>query len=166
MTFILIGMAGCGKSCLGKAVSAKLKIKNIDVDKVIEKNTNKKLHEIIDKCGVEEFKKIEEATLLTMRDENAIISTGGSAIYYEKAMQYLKSIGKIIYLYVSLENISARIGDFSKRGIVMRPDQTIQDVYRERTELYEKYADITLNCDGNDYEKYEDMLVEEIKKFI
>ncbi len=166
MNIILIGMAGCGKSCMGRSLSSKLKIKNLDVDKLIEKNMNMKLNEIIQTHGVDEFRKIEENTLLTLDVDNMIISTGGSAVYYESAMQHLKSIGKIVYLYVSLETLTARVGDFKKRGMVMRDDQTIADVYNERVSLYQKYADITVDCNGNAYPKYRDIIINKVKKYL
>ena len=51
-------------------------------------------------------------------------------------------------------------GDYSKRGIVIRPGQTIKDLYDERVALYEKYADVTIDCDGEDYEKYRSELLD------
>ncbi len=154
MTFTLIGMPGSGKSCMGRAISGKLKMKNIDADKLIEKTVGKPLQEYIDEYGKDEFKKIEEKVLLSIKDDNVIISTGGSAVYSEAAMNHFRSIGKTIYLYISFDTMIKRLGDFGKRGIVMRDDQTIRDVYNERVELYKKYADITINCDGTSYSKY------------
>ncbi len=159
MTFTLIGMPGSGKSCMGKALSSKLKIKNIDTDRLIEKNTGRPLQDIIDKDGLAAFKKIEEETLLSLKDENFVISTGGSAVYYERAMMHLKTLGPVVYLYVGFETIKQRLGDFSKRGVVLAPGQTLKDLYDERTALYKKYADITINCDGNAYSKYQAQLL-------
>ena len=140
MIFTLIGMPGSGKSCMGKAVASKLKIRNIDSDTLIERNEGKKLWQIINEIGNDGFKKLEEQTLLNFSEDNCILSTGGSAVYYESAMQYLKSLGKIIYLKVDLDIIKERLGDFSKRGIVLKAGQTIDDLYNERCALYEKYA--------------------------
>ena len=154
MTFVLVGMPGSGKSCMSRAVGPKLKIKTLDADRVIESKHGKKLHELINEYGVDGFRKIEEEALLSINEDNVILATGGSAIYYENAMNHLKSLGKIIYLYVGFETMLERIGDYRKRGIVIRPDQTIRDLYDERARLYEKYADITVNCDGKAYSKY------------
>ena len=155
MVYTFIGMPGSGKSCMSRAIGKKLNIKALDADKVIEDKTGKKLHEIIAESGLEGFKKIEEDILLTIdSNDDLILATGGSAVYYERAMNHFKSIGKVIYLYVSFETMLERLGDYSKRGIAMRPDQTIRDLYDERAALYEKYADVTVNCDGNDYNKY------------
>ena len=148
MTFTLIGMPGCGKSCMGRYISRKLRMKNIDSDKLIERKYKKRLHEIIEEVGIEEFKKIEEETLVSFDLDNIIFSTGGSAVYYPKAMEHLKSIGKVIYLYCSYEVIEKRLGDFSKRGVVLNPGQTLKDLYEERAPLYEKYADIIVELTG------------------
>ena len=51
--------------------------------------------------------------------------------------------------------IVKRLGDYSKRGVVLRPDQTLFDLYQERCALYEKYADIVIDCSGNDYPTYQ-----------
>lgn len=166
MIITLIGMPACGKSCMGRALSRKLKMKNIDGDKVIEKRTGRALQDIIDNDGLDAFKKVEEETLLSIDEDNIILSPGGSAVYYEKAMNYLRSKGPIVYIYVGVENIIKRLGDFSKRGIAMRPDQTIYDLYNERAALFEKYADITVNCDGEAYPKYQKEAVQAIKEYI
>ncbi len=165
MTFTLIGMPGCGKSCMGRAISSKLKIKNLDSDRLIEKNTGRKLQDIINKDGLEAFKKIEEETLLSLTDQNFVISTGGSAVYYDRAMQHLKSLGPVIYLYASFETIKRKLGDYSARGVVLKPGQTLKNLYDERTALYKKYADITINCDGNAYPRYQAELFAAIRKY-
>ena len=163
MVFTLIGMPGCGKSCMGRTVSKKLGIKNIDSDRLIEARTGKKLHEIIAESGNSGFKKIEEKTLLSIKPGDVILSTGGSAVYYPAVMKHLKSLGKIIYLYCSYDVIEERLGDFSKRGVVLRPDQTLRDLYEERSVLYKKYADIIVDCSGNAYPRYQARVISAIR---
>ena len=159
---------GSLKACSAniRTMRSKIKIKTLDTDRVIEARVGIKLHEIISERGLEEFRKIEEETLLTINEENALLATGGSAVYYENAMKRFKEIGVVIYLYVSFETMLERLGDYSKRGLVMRPDQTIKDLYDERTALYEKYADITINCDGVEYHKYRAELLKVIESYL
>ena len=169
MIFTIIGMAGCGKSCMGRALSSRLKIKLIDSDKLIEKRMEKKLQVLIDELGVDEFRRIEEETLLSIEspeNEHLIISTGGSAIYSTKAMDYLKSKGKIIYLYCGFLTIQERLGDYSKRGVVLKDGQTLLDLYNERAPMYESYADFTVNCNGNAYPIYQRVAASAIKRYI
>lgn len=163
MIFTLIGMPGCGKSCMGRALSKKLKMKNIDGDRVIEKTYGKKLCELIGEFGNEEFMKMEEAALLSIEGDDFILSTGGSAVYYPSVMEHYKTRGKIIYLYCSYEVIEKRLGDFSKRGVVLKSGQTLRDLYEERCALYKKYADIIVDCSGESYVKYQCRVVNAIK---
>jgi shikimate kinase len=165
MTLTLIGMPGAGKSCMGKAIAGKLKLKNLDTDRLIERNDGRRLQTIINEDGVDAFKKLEESTLLSINDDGLLISTGGSAVYYEKAMLHLKTLGPVVYLYTSYETTKKRLGDFSARGVVLAPGQTLKDLYDEREALYKKYADITINCDGNAFQRYQAELLEALKKY-
>lgn len=166
MTITLIGMPAAGKSCMGRHLSRKLKMKIIDGDKLIEQVTGRKLQDIIDEDGLDTFKSIEEQVLLTIEDDNVIIAPGGSAIYYDSVMQHFKSKGIVVYLYASPETIAERLGDFSKRGVALKPGQTIEDLYMERAPLLEKYADITVNCDGNAFAHYHADIYNKISKIL
>ena len=165
MVITLIGMPGCGKSCMGRALAGKLKMKLIDSDKLIEKRCGKKLQTLIDELGVEAFRKIEEETIASIEGENLIVSTGGSAVYSDVAMQHMRSIGKVIYLYCSFDIVKERLGDFSKRGVVLKPGQTLEDLYNERIPLYRKYADITILCDGNAFPQYQHAAIRAINRY-
>ena len=169
MIFTIIGMAGCGKSSMGRALSSRLRIRLIDSDKLIEKRMGKRLQAIIDELGVVEFRRIEEEVLLSITcpsDEHVILATGGSAIYATRAMDYLKTQGKIIYLYCGFSTIKERLGDYSKRGVVLKEGQTLLDLYNERAPMYESYADFTVNCDGSAYPIYQRVAASAIKRFI
>ena len=163
MNIILIGMPASGKSCMGRAISKSLKMKNLDTDRVIEEKTGRKLQDIINEDGLDAFKRIEEDILSSINGENLVISTGGSAVYYPHVMEHFRKIGIVVYLYASLDTIVARLGDFSKRGVALRPGQTIAELYTERCELYEKYAHVTVDCDGSNYNKYRDRAIAAIK---
>ena len=163
MTVILIGMPGAGKSVMGRSLAKSLGIPWIDADACIEKRTGRHLQDIINEDGLEAFRALEEEILISLAKENAVISTGGSAVYYDRAMQSFKENGKIVYLYVGVEEILRRIGDYSRRGIVLAPGQTIEDLYFERVPLYEKYADLILDCNGQDYDTYQKKLNEMFK---
>ena len=158
-------MPGAGKSCMGKAIAGKLKLKNLDTDRLIERNDGRRLQTIINEDGLDAFKKLEESTLLSISDDGLLISTGGSAVYYEKAMLHLKTLGPVVYLYTSYETVKKRLGDFSARGVVLAPGQTLKDLYDEREALYKKYADIIINCDGNAFQRYQAELLEALKKY-
>ena len=158
-------MPASGKSCMGRSLSKILKMKNLDTDRLIEQKTGRLLQDIINEDGLDEFKRIEEEVLCSVNGDNLIISTGGSAVYYEKAMNHFKKIGTVVYLYAGLDTIVKRLGNFSKRGIALKEGQTIEDLYNERCKLYERYADLTVNCDGSAYAKHRDDAVNAIRRF-
>jgi shikimate kinase len=80
-------------------------------------------------------------------------------------MNHFKSLGIVVYLYVGTENLLKRLGDYSKRGIVLKPGQTILDLFNERRPLLEKYADIKVNCDGSFYSFYQKDAIKQIQSF-
>lgn len=162
MMITFIGMPGAGKSCMSKNISKKLKRSVVDGDRLIEQITGRKLQEIIDTDGLEAFKEIERQALLSITDDSLIVSPGGSAIYYDDVMRHFKDRGIVVYLYISFETMKKRIGDYSQRGIVLAPGTTLKDMYDERTHLLEKYADITVNCDGDSFGRYHSDALEKI----
>jgi len=137
----LIGMAGAGKSSIGKKLANYLKFDFVDSDQLIELNQNKSLQEVLVDNGIEGFKKIEESAILSVEFNQTIFATGGSAIFSKKAMNFIKNKSTIIFLQVSFENIIKRTPDFSNRGFIKQVDQTIQDAFNERESIYAEYAD-------------------------
>ncbi len=149
----LIGMPGTGKSYIAKLLSANSKWKLKEMDEIIENKYNKRLNEIIKKYGNDGFKKIEEDITLEQKGNNNIFSTGGSIVYSDNAMKYLKDISLIIYLNTPLKIIMQRIKDPKERGIVLDNNETIEILYKKRSKLYEKYSHITIDCNiSNDKE--------------
>ncbi len=146
---ILIGMPGCGKSTIGVLLAKNLAYGFLDSDLVIQEQSGRKLQEMIDEMGPEAFSAFEDAVNATLIPHNTVIATGGSAVYGTRAMEHFKEIGTVVYLNASYETIEKRIRNFATRGIVIPEGQTFRDVYNERTALYEKYADITVDVDAD-----------------
>ena len=145
MSIILIGMPSCGKSTLGVLLAKRLGYHFIDSDLLIQEKAGKLLHEIISKDGNEGFIRLENEINQQITDEDAVIATGGSVVYGEEAMAHLKTLGKVVYLKISYDEMCRRLGDFSHRGVVMRHGNTLEEMYAERQPLYEKYADLTID---------------------
>lgn len=157
---ILIGMPACGKSTMGVVLAKTLGMSFIDTDLLIQQEEGEKLQKIIDERGMEAFLAIEERVLSQVKADNAVISTGGSAVYSKTAMEHLKSIGKIVYICLSLEEIQRRLKNIKTRGIAMKPGETLEDLYNKRVPLYEQYADITLQSEGLGIESSIERLME------
>ena len=160
---ILTGMPACGKSTLGVVLAKTLGMKFVDTDLLIQEVENCRLQEIIDERGMQEFLSIEEKVLSEIEAENSIISTGGSAVYSDKAMKHLGSIGDVVYIKLSLDEIERRLNNIKTRGIAMKPGETLADLYNMRVPLYEKYADITIETEGMGIEESIEVLIEKLK---
>lgn len=139
---ILIGMPGCGKTAIGMGLSDALGFGYIDSDSVIVARAGKRLPEIIEEQGMEGFLNFEAKVNSELCANRCVIATGGSVIYRETAMRHLKMLGKIVYLQHPFSVIERRLGDLKKRGVALREGQTLADLYKERSPLYEKYADV------------------------
>ena len=145
---VLIGMPGVGKSTIGVILAKILAYHFLDSDLVIQEREGKKLHQIISEVGTERFLKIENDVNASLNVEKTIIATGGSAIYGKEAMEHLKEIGEVVYLKADYHTIARRLGNLEKRGVALKPGQTLKGLYEERCALYEKYADVTVDEHG------------------
>nr|WP_295283636.1 shikimate kinase [uncultured Blautia sp.] len=160
----LIGMPGVGKSTIGVVLAKVLGYQFLDSDLLIQKQEKRRLSEIIEEEGYRGFQEVENRVNAAIDVENTIIATGGSVVYCEEAMEHLKSIGTVVYLKLSLQALSKRLGNLKGRGVLLREGQTLADLYDERTPLYEKYADIVVDEEGKDLEASLESLLEILRE--
>ena len=142
---VLIGMPGAGKSTVGVVLAKTAALEFVDTDLLIQKQTGKKLQEIIDNDGIDAFLKIEGEVISKVDCKNSVIATGGSAVFSENAMNNLRRDGVIVFLDVPLAEIKRRVDNITTRGIAMKSGETLETVYNERLPLYKKYADVTVD---------------------
>lgn len=161
---VLIGMPGSGKSTVG-VVLAKLVAKDfVDSDILIQQREKKALQEILDAHGHLHLREIEEEVILAMRHENHVIATGGSVPYSSAAMEHLQKKGVVVYLYADMETLYRRVDNYESRGIAKRPEQSMEDIFDERCALYEKYAEITVDCRMLGHDETAEKIVSELEK--
>ncbi|MFV0476780.1 MAG: shikimate kinase [Parahaliea sp.] len=148
-TISLIGMPGVGKSTVGVILAKLAGLAFTDTDLAIQLRENATLQEIMDRHGNQYFRRVEESVLLDTTLDRAVISTGGSVIYSDAVMQYLRSAGPVVYLHADLLTLQERVAINPLRGIARNDNQSYADVYRERCPLYEHYADLTVDATQN-----------------
>lgn len=141
----LIGMPGSGKSTIGVVLAKLLCMTFIDGDLLIQNREGKRLHKIIEEVGNEGFLKLENSVLASLKVNNSVIATGGSAVFGKEAMENLKKISTVVYLDVPYEILEKRLHNLKRRGVILEEGQTLKDIYDIRTPLYQKYADITIS---------------------
>ncbi|NMB96383.1 MAG: shikimate kinase [Clostridiaceae bacterium] len=149
---VLIGMPGAGKSTIGVLLAKTLGMSFIDTDLIIQEREGRLLQDIISLYGISRFLDIEENAILSLNCKATVVATGGSVVYSVKAMRYLRHNATVIYLKVEYDEIERRITNISTRGIAMNKGQNLIDIYNERIPLYERYADIVIDCSGKDVE--------------
>ena len=159
---VLIGMPGAGKSTVGVYLAKYIAKDFLDTDISIQLREKRTLQEILNEKGYLGLRQIEEEVLLSLRPRNHVIATGGSAPYSKKAMLHLKKEGVVVFLDVSLQILRNRLVDFDTRGIAKRENQTFEELFRERFDLYSEYADLTIDCDYKTQEQITWRIKEEL----
>ena len=136
----LIGMAGAGKSTVGRELASILNFRLIDSDTLIEEQQGESLQKILDDEGYIKLREIENSVLKNLHFKEIVLSTGGSAVYSDEAMKHIQQNSKVIFLDVSFGKILERVPSFHDRGFAKAPSQSIEDAFEERQELYNKYS--------------------------
>jgi shikimate kinase len=154
---ILIGPPGSGKSTVGPALAARLKVPFFDTDTLIEQSNSKKITDIFVEDGEEVFREIEFRTLQQVLEEEAgVISLGGGAPISNRAQEaVIASKSMVIFLDVSLATAAPRVGFNRDRPLLLgNPRAQWQSLSEKRRPIYEKLATESIKVD--------DMSVEEI----
>lgn len=164
MNLTFIGMAGAGKSYIGKQVAEKLNFDFYDNDVALLKICAKPIQESLDGLGEEYFLDMEARTLIegTQGRDKLVISPGGSVIYRDSAMDHLKNISKVVYLKVPFETVERRLRDLAPRAIIGLGRKSLRELYDERQPLYEKNADLILETEKMSSER----IVRAIAEFV
>lgn len=166
LNIVLIGMPGVGKSTVGVLLAKRLSKRFVDTDIVIQHRQQQSLQDILDTQGYLVLRAVEEEVISTLRVRNAVIATGGSAVYSAKAMEHLQKKGMLIYLQLGINGVKRRITNFATRGIAKPPGQTFRQLFDERTRSYRKYADYTVDCRNLTPEEVCDRVEEKIENEI
>lgn len=139
-------MPAVGKSTVGNLLARKIGFNFLDTDDLIQSKEQKPLSRIISEKGLDRFLQIEENHIISIACSNYVIATGGSVVYSQKAMKHLCKTSTIIYLSIDLDTLLTRLCNITSRGVAISPEKSIEDLYKERTPLYDIYYDIKIEC--------------------
>lgn len=149
---ILIGFMGSGKTTNGRRLARKLNMDFIDTDSLIEEKNKISIEEIFKRYGEKYFRKLENETILSLSNcKSKVISTGGGIILNHRNIDILKENGIVILLESSVDNICNNLkNSYKKRPLIQKKNwkEDVRILMKERKELYENSADITVNVDG------------------
>lgn len=140
---ILVGMPGCGKSTVGKALAEKCGKAFVDADAQIVALAGKPIPEIFAQDGEEAFRELETRVLATLgRQSGLVIATGGGCVTRSRNYPLLHQNGHIIWLKRPLDMLPTDGRPLSQAGNLVQ-------MYAERRPLYEAFADAVVDNTGD-----------------
>ena len=149
---ILMGFMGCGKTSTGKALSESRHIPLLDTDQMIEERAGKTISRIFEEEGEASFRDRETALLKELNEDppECILSIGGGMPVREENRPLLKSLGEIIYLTASDEELVRRLQGDATRPLLAGGDLPgrIASLKAAREDIYRSLADRIIATDG------------------
>jgi len=146
----LVGMAGAGKSTVGRLVALGLGFAHLDTDDLICAAYSLPLQAAYNLLGRERFLAAEEALVAALDVTRCVVSTGGSVVYSPRAVARLRSLGPVVHLYADLDSVASRVAHNPERGLCIAPGQSLAELVAEREPLYRAAADFTQDSSGLD----------------
>jgi len=151
-SLVLTGMMGVGKSTIGRLIAKRLKIKFIDVDKIIEKKEKKTIKRIFEDHGEKYFRKLEEKTTLKiLKNNKSVIALGGGAFINNEIRRKVLNSCVSIWLKVDLDTLIKRYNKNDRRPLLDKKKLNIdvKKIYQSRKKIY-SLANFKINCDNID----------------
>lgn len=134
---VLIGMPSAGKTTIGKMLEEKLGKEFFDLDDMIIAKAGKSIPEIFQESGEAGFRAIEtEVAIEASKMNNKIIATGGGVVKHKVNMDFLRLNGITIFIDCDIDKL---ISSDPNRPL-SSSKQALQQMYKERYPLYQKYA--------------------------
>ena len=138
---VLIGMPGCGKTTVGKALADKLGRQFFDADAEIAKKANMSIPEIFAKEGEEGFRSREIKVLSELgKQSGLVIATGGGCVTQAVNHSNLHQNGRIFWLKRQISQLPTDGRPLSQKG-------NLEEMYRIRKPLYESFADVIIESE-------------------
>ncbi|MBR6359862.1 MAG: shikimate dehydrogenase [Lachnospiraceae bacterium] len=140
---VLIGMPSCGKSTIGKILSQKTVLKQVDTDNIITERIGMTIEEFFKKNGEKAFRDIESEVISEVSRQNGIIiSTGGGAVLREENVRALKRNGIVFFLDRSLERLKT-----TDSRPLSSDREKLNELYKNRYDIYTASADAIIDGD-------------------
>lgn len=154
---VLIGMAGCGKSTVGNALSEKSGKELVDTDEMIVNTENKPIPEILAEKGEDYFRWCENVAVnLAGKEKSQIIATGGGVVTRKENYKPLKQNGIIVFINRDADLLPTN-------GRPLSQMHGVKALYEQRMPLYRKFADIEIDGNGT-IDEVAERIIKELEK--
>jgi shikimate kinase len=163
MNFILIGMRGSGKTSLGRRLAGTLQRPFFDTDQLIEQQIGEPIPRYVGKMGWEPFREVEHQVICRLAQQReAVISTGGGALTYDRNVEVLKPSGVVILLAADPLMLARRLERSYPRP-PLTPEQSLEAemcaLWRQREPIYRRVCDVVLRVDAQSDDEEADFQV-------
>ncbi len=139
---VLVGMPGCGKTTVGKALAKVLNRPFVDTDALIVEAASRPIPEIFANEGEEYFRALEtEAVKKAGMMSGAVIATGGGAVTRERNYAPLSQNGRIVFIHRDLDKLPIK-------GRPLSQANPLEELYAKRLPLYKAFADLEADNNG------------------
>lgn len=162
---LLVGFMGAGKSTVGRLVAHKTGMPFVDLDSSIEAADGRTIARIFAEDGEVGFRRQESAALSGLAEiPDSVIACGGGVVTSDENRKLLGSLGKVIYLRVTVDEMLARVGDDPRRPLLSGGGGVIAatSLLGAREALYAAVSDLVVDTVG----RTPDAVADEIVAFL
>ncbi len=146
MHVFLVGMAGGGKTSLGKKLASNLALPFIDTDYKVCELMGMSIKEIYSNLGEAFFRNAETGVLINLAGESpSIVSTGGGLPTAKENVVLMQNQGIIIHIDRPIDQILSDIKTDRRPILEGASPEDIVDLYNKRIGYYRACADYTLD---------------------
>ena len=136
---LLIGMPGCGKTTVGRALAARLGRKLADTDALIEELAGCTIPELFAREGEAAFRRLEHQVLCRVSKESGlVIATGGGIVTQPENWDPMHQNSTVIFLRRDLDLLPVEGRPISQAG-------NLAELYTRRLPLYQEAADLMVD---------------------
>jgi shikimate kinase len=155
MNVVLIGFRGGGKTAAGRRAAARLGVRFLDTDELVEKAAGKSIAAIFKEEGEESFRRVEADVIRSLAgSDGCLIAVGGGAPCREETRKALEPLGRVVWLKASAQTVLRRIEGGGRPALTsLPPGEEVELLVRRRRDAYAALADFIVRTDDRTEEE-------------
>ncbi len=167
MNIYLCGLIGTGKTSIGKGIARRLRRPFYDVDRIMEKEAGKRIHDIVVEEGWVSYREKEyNISKRLSRKNRSVVAMAGGTVRYEWNMDVFRGTGVFILLIAPIKTLVSRAekNDRPRVNLGTSLERDLSLIWKKYKDRYQRAADFTYRTGGNKSVKQEAKEIIEILK--